>query len=138
MGNGFPIGGVLIGPQFQPWHGMLGTTFGGNPLGCAAALAVLEVIENEKLISHAADLGTAWMEALRQLPGVREVRGRGLMIGVELDRPATPIREALLHQHHIFTGAAGSHVIRLLPPLNLPYPAAEALTQALRACLKDS
>ncbi|MDX1905511.1 MAG: aminotransferase class III-fold pyridoxal phosphate-dependent enzyme [Bacteroidia bacterium] len=135
MGNGFPIGGVLIGPQFTPWHGMLGTTFGGNHLACAAALAVLEVIQDEHLIAHAAEEGAYLMEALRTLPHVRDVRGRGLMIGVELDIPATPVRDQLLHHHHMFTGSAGAHVIRLLPPLTLTRAQSDVFLGALAQTL---
>ena len=119
MGNGFPIGGVLIGPQFEAWYGMLGTTFGGNHLACAAALAVLEVMESEKLVGHAESMGNYLMDKLRSHPLVKEVRGKGLMIGLELTVPAGDIRKKLLFENHIFTGSSLTHVIRLLPPLNL-------------------
>ncbi|MBL7864130.1 MAG: aspartate aminotransferase family protein [Cyclobacteriaceae bacterium] len=119
MGNGFPVGGVLIHPDIKPWHGMLGTTFGGSYLACAASLAVLEVIEQENLINHAATLGTAWMDQLKKVPGVLEVRGRGLMIGFDLPAEHSSLRNNLLHEHHIFTGEAKPHTIRLLPSLNI-------------------
>lgn len=120
MGNGFPIGGVLIGPQFEAWYGMLGTTFGGNHLACAAALAVLEVIEKENLVAQAETMGDYLMHALQKHPLVKEVRGKGLMIGLELHVPAAEIRKTLLFDNHIFTGSASmKNVLRLLPPLNL-------------------
>lgn len=120
MGNGFPMGGVLIHPRFEPWPGMLGTTFGGNHLACAAGLAVLEVLEEERLIEHAAQMGAFLMDALQDHPGVAEVRGQGLMIGLQLKGPAKPVREALLFEHHIFTGSASqAETLRLLPPLNI-------------------
>ena len=119
MGNGFPIGGVLIAPHFKAVYGMLGTTFGGNHLACAAALAVTEVLEEEKLIENAQKVGTYLIEELSKIKQVKQVRGRGLMIGIELHVPAAEIRQKLLFQEHIFTGAAGTHVVRLLPPLCL-------------------
>ncbi len=119
MGNGFPVGGVLISPRFKAVHGMLGTTFGGNHLACAAAIAVLDVIKDENLVQNAGAVGTYLMEGVRGLPGVKEVRGRGLMIGIEMEEPAEPIRKTLLYDEHIFTGAAGKHTIRLLPSLAL-------------------
>jgi acetylornithine aminotransferase len=118
MGNGFPIGGVLISPAFPSRHGLLGTTFGGNHLACAAALAVLEVIDEEKLMANADAVGAHLRDALTGASGIAEVRGRGLMLGVELDRPAAPIRAALLRAHRVFTGSSSdSRTIRLLPPL---------------------
>lgn len=119
IGNGFPIGGVLISPLFTPIHGMLGTTFGGNHLACAAALAVLEVIEKEQLIDNASKVGDYLMEELKKLPQIKEVRGRGLMIGLEFDEPVKDLRRALLFDQKVFTGVTGTHVIRLLPPLSL-------------------
>jgi acetylornithine aminotransferase len=119
MGNGFPVGGVLISPRFKAVHGMLGTTFGGNHLACAAAIAVLDVIKAENLVDNAGEVGAYLMEGIRGLPGVKEVRGRGLMIGIEMEEPAEPIRKSLLFEEHIFTGAAGKHTIRLLPSLAL-------------------
>ncbi len=120
MGNGFPIGGVLIHPDFEASYGLLGTTFGGNHLACAAGLGVLEVIENDKLMPHADDLGEWLINQLKEIPRIREVRGKGLMIGIDLDIEAAPVRSELVHKYKIFTGSsAGKHTIRLLPPLNI-------------------
>lgn len=120
MGNGFPIGGVLIHPDFKASYGLLGTTFGGNHLACAAGLAVLEVIESEKLMQHAEEMGSYLMKALSKIEGVKEFRGKGLMIGIDLDREAAPVRSELVTKYRIFTGSsAGKHTIRLLPPLNI-------------------
>jgi acetylornithine aminotransferase len=117
MGNGFPIGGILIAPHIPPKFGMLGTTFGGNPLACAAALAVLEVIQQESLISAAEEKGKYLMEALQQTKGVKVVRGRGLMIGFEMEEAFADIRKVLLNDFKVFTGEAKPNVIRLLPSL---------------------
>jgi acetylornithine aminotransferase len=117
MGNGFPIGGILIAPHIPPKFGMLGTTFGGNPLACAAALAVLEVIQQENLIFAAEEKGKYLMEALQQTKGVKVVRGRGLMIGFEMEEAFTDIRKVLLNDFKVFTGEAKPNVIRLLPSL---------------------
>ena len=119
MGNGFPIGAISIASKFQPVYGMLGTTFGGNHLACAAALAVLEVIQEEKLIENAATVGAYLMEQLRTFDKIIEVRGRGLMIGIELPAELAHVRKELLHTHKIFTGEAKPNVIRLLPSLAL-------------------
>lgn len=120
MGNGFPVGGILIAPDFKPVKGMLGTTFGGNHLACAAALAVLEVIDNDKLIANAARVGDPAIAKLKEIGGIiKEVRGRGLMIGVEIDGDAAAERRRLLFDKHIFTGGAGATTIRLLPALNV-------------------
>ena len=119
MGNGFPVGGILIAPHIRPWHSMLGTTFGGNPLACAAALAVLEVIEKENLIENAGVIGQYLMDELRNLPYIREVRGCGLMIGIDLPEEWTTLRRDLLFDEGIFTGEAKPNVIRLLPSLTL-------------------
>lgn len=117
MGNGFPIGGILIAPHIPPKFGMLGTTFGGNPLACAAALAVLEVIQQENLISAAEEKGKYLMEALQKTKGVKVVRGRGLMIGFEMEESFADIRKVLLNDFKVFTGEAKPNVIRLLPSL---------------------
>jgi Ornithine/acetylornithine aminotransferase len=121
IANGYPFAGVLISPMFTPRYGMLGTTFGGNHLGCAAALAVLDVIESEHLIENAAQVGAYLLDKLKRMtiPGILEVRGRGLMIGLEFKDSAVDVRKKLLYEQHVFTGAAGTNVIRLLPPLCL-------------------
>lgn len=119
IANGFPMGGVLIGPQFEAWYGMLGTTFGGNHLACAAALAVLDVIEGERLIENANEVGEYLIAELRKMPRLKEVRGRGLMIGIEMDGSAAELRRRLLFEKHIFTGGAGATTVRLLPALTV-------------------
>lgn len=136
MGNGFPIGGVLIHPKFAAKHGLLGTTFGGNHLACAAGLAVLEVMENENLMANAANIGNYLMEQLNNFDGVREVRGRGLMIGVEFDFPTADLRKRLLFEEKVFVGSAsGANVIRLLPPLNLSKAEADLFLGKLEKAL---
>ena len=123
IGNGFPMGGVLISPRFVPVKGQLGTTFGGNHLACAAALAVLDVFNKEHLVDNAHEVGEYLIGKLKELqetePHILEVRGRGLMIGVDLDVPHKDVRVPLIHQEHCFTGCAGTNVLRLLPPLYL-------------------
>lgn len=120
MGNGFPIGGILIHPKFKASYGLLGTTFGGSHLACAAAIAVLDVLKSENMIANAAQVGEYWLEQLKQLDSLTDVRGKGLMIGVEFDFPIAELRNQLLFEHHIFTGsAANPNVLRLLPPLNI-------------------
>ena len=119
MGNGFPISGVLISPQFEAIHGQLGTTFGGNHLACAAALAVVEVMEEEKLIENAAKIGEYLMGELKKIPGIKDVRGKGLMIGVEFDEAIKPMRDKLLFEEKVFTGVTGTTIFRLLPPLRV-------------------
>jgi acetylornithine aminotransferase len=117
MGNGFPIGGILIAPHIQAKFGMLGTTFGGNPLACAAALAVIEVMQNENLIKAAEEKGVYLINALKNTAGVKAVRGRGLMIGFEMEEGLQEVRKVLLNDLKIFTGEAKPNVIRLLPSL---------------------
>ena len=119
IGNGFPMGAVLISPKFTPVHGQLGTTFGGNHLACTAALAVLDIIEEEHLIDNAAHIGNLLIDGIKEmkLPQVKEVRGRGLMIGIELNIPYKEIRNKLLYEQNCFTGCSGTNVLRLLPPL---------------------
>jgi acetylornithine aminotransferase len=117
IANGFPMAGVLISPMFKPVYGMLGTTFGGNHLACAAALAVMDVIESENLVENAATVGAYLIEELKKFPQIKEVRGRGLMIGIEFDQPIKEIRNKLIYEQHVFTGVSGTNVIRLLPPL---------------------
>jgi acetylornithine/N-succinyldiaminopimelate aminotransferase len=136
MGNGFPIGGVSIAPKFKPWHGMLGTTFGGNHLACAAALAVIEVIEEEDLMNNAALVGTYLMNELAKFGQVTEVRGLGLMIGIELPEEFSHVKKDLLYGHHIFTGEAKPNIIRLLPALNLSKTDADLFLTAFDKVLK--
>lgn len=119
MGNGFPIGAISIAPKFKPWHGELGTTFGGNHLACAAALAVLEVMEQDELMNNACEVGNYLIDELKKFDQITEVRGRGLMIGIELPAEFANVKKDLLFKHHIFTGEAKPNVIRLLPALNL-------------------
>lgn len=119
IGNGFPIGCVLINPKFQAVYGELGTTFGGNHLACAAAQAVLEVMEEENLLDNVNKVGDYLMAELKKLPQIKEVRGRGLMIGMEFEEPIKEIRKRLLFEEKVFTGVSGTNVIRLLPPLTL-------------------
>lgn len=119
MGNGFPIGGILIQPDLKPWYGMLGTTFGGNYLACAAGIGVLEIMEQEKLVENAAKVGQYLMDELSKFKQIKEVRGLGLMIGLEFAEPIQPIRKKLLEEEKVFTGVSGTNIIRLLPPLAL-------------------
>ena len=137
IGNGFPVGGVLISPKFVPSYGQLGTTFGGNHLACVAALAVLDVIEENSLIENAAKVGQYLIDSIREmkLPHVVDVRGKGLMIGIELDVPYKEIRTKLLFEEHCFTGCSGTNVLRLLPPLSLTMDeAADFLERLKRVC----
>ena len=119
IANGFPMGAVLISPKFTPVFGQLGTTFGGNHLACAAAQAVLDVIEDENLLENVNKVGDYLMAELKKIPAIKEVRGKGLMIGVEFEQPIKEIRTKLLFEEHVFTGVSGTNVIRLLPPLSL-------------------
>lgn len=130
IANGFPMGAVLISPAIQAKKGMLGTTFGGNHLACAASLAVLEVIDEEHMMENAQKVGDYLLASLKAMPGLKEVRGRGLMIGVEIDGDASEIRKRLLFEGHVFTGGAGKNTIRLLPALSVGMKEAEMfLTQ---------
>ena len=137
IANGFPMGAVLISPKFEAVYGQLGTTFGGNHLACAAALAVLDVIEGEGLIENARKVGEYLLDALRTFgtKNIKEVRGRGLMIGIELSEPYKEIRQRLLFDEHVFTGCAGTHVLRLLPPLCLSMAEADEFVEKLRKTL---
>ena len=138
MGNGFPIGGVLLHPSIESWHGMSGTTFGGNHLACAAAIAVLDVLEEEKLIEHAAREESRWMDALLNLPGVKAVRGKGLMIGVEMDFTIRKFRQNLFQKHQILTGTSvNPNTIRLLPPLTAGEKELKQLLKAMHKLLND-
>lgn len=119
MGNGFPIGGVLISPKFEAKKGMLGTTFGGNHLACAAAIAVLDVIKCESLVQNAAEMGNYLQSELYKINGIKEIRGRGLMLGIDLQPEFSDVRNKLLFESHIFTGGAKNGVMRLLPPLSI-------------------
>ncbi len=132
MGNGFPVGAISIAPKIQPKHFMLGTTFGGNHLACAAALAVLEVIEESDLINNAKKVGDYLMEELKKLPNIKEVRGKGLMIGIELPEELNMVKKNLLFKHRIFTGEAKPNVIRLLPALNITQTEADIFLQAIK------
>ena len=138
MGNGFPIGGVLISPRFEPKYGMLGTTFGGNHLACAAGISVLDIIKNEKLVDNAAHIGSFLIGELTKLKGVKEIRGKGLMIGIEMDYEIQQIRKNLLFENHIFTGVSGKNVIRLLPPLTLKKVHAEQFLYSFENQLKKA
>lgn len=135
IGNGFPMAGVLISPKFKPVYGQLGTTFGGNHLACAAAIAVLDVMKAENLIDNAARVGTHLLEELKKFDGIKEVRGCGLMIGLEFEQPAKELRQRLLFEQKVFTGASGTNVIRLLPPLCLSMAEADDFLQRLHNVL---
>ena len=137
IANGLPMGGVLISPDFVPEYGQLGTTFGGNHLACAAALAVLDVMEQEHLVDNANTIGNYLMEQLRALNNrhIKEVRGRGLMIGIELDIPHKEVRLPLIEKEHVFTGCSGTNVLRLLPPLCLTKQEADEFIDKLKRVL---
>jgi acetylornithine aminotransferase len=136
MGNGFPIGAISISPKLKPWHFMLGTTFGGNHLACAAALAVLEIIEQDNLIYNAEEVGNYLITELKKLPQIKEIRGRGLMIGIELPEELAHVKKELLFNHHIFTGEAKPNTIRLLPALNLNKGDADLFLEKFSSLLK--
>ena len=141
IANGFPMGGVLIAPDFKPVYGQLGTTFGGNHLACSAALAVLDVFEQEGLVENARRVGDYLMKGLRDLQGheggrhILDVRGRGLMIGIDLDIPHKDVRVPLIEQEHCFTGCAGTNVLRLLPPLCLTKEEVDCFLEKLKCIL---
>ncbi|MBQ7414068.1 MAG: aminotransferase class III-fold pyridoxal phosphate-dependent enzyme [Prevotella sp.] len=145
IANGFPMGGVLISPEFQPVYGQLGTTFGGNHLACAAALAVLDIFEEEHLVENAHEVGTYLMEELKSLrteelkskgeSHIQDIRGRGLMIGIDLDIPHKDVRQPLIYQKHCFTGCAGTNILRLLPPLCLSKVEADQFIEKLKKVL---
>ncbi len=141
IANGFPMGGVLISPKFTAEYGMLGTTFGGNHLACTAALSVLDVMEQEHLIENADAVGTYLMQKLLALkseePKIVDVRGRGLMIGVELDVPQKPVHSRLVHEQHVFVGTSGDFTLRLLPPLTLTKAQADDFVERLQLALSD-
>ena len=137
IANGFPMGAVLISPEFKPVYGQLGTTFGGNHLACAAALAVLDVFEEEKLVENADAVGTYLIEQLKALssPRIKDIRGRGLMIGIDLDCPHAEVRKPLIYEQHCFTGCAGTNILRLLPPLCLTKKDADDFIERLKKVL---
>ena len=132
IGNGFPMGGVLISPKFVPTYGQLGTTFGGNHLACSAAVAVLDVMKAENLVDNAAKVGAYLLEQLKGFKQIKEVRGRGLMIGLEFEQPVKELRSKLLFEQHVFTGVSGTNVIRLLPPLCLTMEEADLFLEKLK------
>ena len=136
MGNGFPVSGVLVSPEISPWMGMLGTTFGGSHLACAAGIAVLDVLEKEQLIANAATMGEYVINALSEISGIKEVRGRGLMVGIELEHPAKEIRGKLLFDHKVFVGSSSDpHTIRILPPLSIRKAELDHFVQSLKKAL---
>lgn len=137
IANGYPFAAVAISNDIKPVYGQLGTTFGGNHLGCAAAIAVLDVIENEKLVENAEKIGQYLIDNLKGLPGVKEVRGRGLMIGIEMERESKELRRRLIFDQHIFTGAAGTNIIRLLPPLCITKEDADRFIESFKKELKN-
>lgn len=140
IGNGFPMGAVIISPKFEAVYGMLGTTFGGNHLACTAALAVLDVIVHEQLVNNAAKVGAYLMEELKKLQQtdahIVDVRGEGLMIGIEYDQPIKALRNALVHDEHVFTGAASTNILRLLPPLTLSINEAKLAVEHIKQVSK--
>lgn len=137
IGNGFPMAGVLISPDFKPVYGQLGTTFGGNHLACTAALAVMDVIEREHLVENAAKTGAYLLRELKGFSRIKEVRGEGLMIGLEFDEAVKPLRRKLLYDYHVFTGASGTNVFRLLPPLCLSKEEADMFLERFHQLLNE-
>lgn len=135
IANGFPMGGILISPKFTPVYGQLGTTFGGNHLACAAAIAVLEIFEAENLVENARKVGDYLKTELLKIPQIKEVRGEGLMIGMEFDYPVKELRTRLIKEERVFTGASGTNVIRLLPPLVLAMEQAEDFIKRFKRAL---
>lgn len=132
MGNGFPVGGLLVNPKFKASHGLLGTTFGGNHLACAASMAVLEILDEENLIKNSMEVGQFLKDGLQSLSGLVEVRGQGLMLGLEFDFEIAGLRRKLLFDHKIFTGVSGKNIIRLLPPLSLTKAQANHFIETLK------
>ena len=137
MGNGFPVGGVLIAPYIKASYGLLGTTFGGNHLACTAANVVLDVMVEEKLIENAKKMGDYIQQELKGIQGITEVRGRGLMIGIEVEQPVGTVRDALLFKEHIFCGYSGKHTLRLLPSLAIDQKIADQFLQSLKTVLAN-
>ena len=136
MGNGFPIGGVLISPLFEASHGMLGTTFGGSHLACTAAIAVLDIMKVEKLMENTEKVGNYLIEELNKIPQIKEVRGTGLIIGIEFEQPVKEIRSKLLFDKKVFTGVSGLNTIRLLPPLCLSLSDAKSFIDSLKEVIQ--
>lgn len=137
IANGFPMAALLISPEFKPWKGMLGTTFGGSHLACAAAIAVLDIIEQERLVENSAKTGAHLLERLRAIPQLEDVRGRGLMIGIDVPASCPDLRKRLLFEHHIFTGGAGASTVRLLPALGLTIQQADEFVDVLTQMLNQ-
>ena len=137
IANGFPMGAVLIAPHFEAKKGMLGTTFGGNHLACAAGIAVLEIFEQENLVANAREVGAYLIEELKKIPQLKEVRGRGLMIGMEIEGSASELRLRLLKEYHIFTGGAGASTVRLLPALTVTRKEADKFLEAFKKLLNE-
>jgi acetylornithine/N-succinyldiaminopimelate aminotransferase len=138
MGNGFPIGGVLIHPKFQASNGLLGTTFGGNHLACVAAIAVLDVMKDENLIENAQKMGKYIENEIKDFPHIKNIRRKGLMIGIELDRDCSEVRNSLLYHHHIFTGNSNDKaVLRILPALNIKKEETDLFINALKEVLEN-
>lgn len=139
IGNGFPMGAVLISPEFKPVYGQLGTTFGGNHLACTAALAVLDVMDEERLVDNARETGSYLMGQLKALQAscshITDVRGRGLMVGIELDMPYKDVRNRLVYEEYVFTGCSGTNTLRLLPPLCFTKAMADEFVARLKKCL---
>lgn len=139
MGNGFPIGGVLISSAFEARYGLLGTTFGGNHLACAAAIAVLEIIRDETLVQHAKEIGAYLIQELTKMKSIKSLRGRGLMIGIEMPFAIKDLRRSLLFDHHVFVGSASDpNTIRLLPPLNITRDEADLCLEKINLALKNT
>lgn len=136
MGNGFPVAGVIIAPNFEAWSGMLGTTFGGNHLACAAAISVLDVMKNENLIENANVVGSYLIDELKKIDTIKEVRGKGLMIGIEMNDAVGDLRKQLLFDKKIFTGGAGTNIIRLLSPLSLSKTQADVFLKSLKELIE--
>lgn len=137
MGNGFPVGGVLIHPKFEASNGLLGTTFGGNHLACAAAIAVLDVMKDENLIENAQQMGYYIEQEIKDFPHIKQIRRKGLMIGIELDRDCSEVRKSLLFDHHIFTGNSNDkNVLRILPALNIKKEETDLFISALKTVLE--
>ncbi len=138
MGNGFPIGGVLISPEINPWPGMLGTTFGGNPLACAAGLAVLQVMKQEGLMQNVAEVSDFLTGELKKIPEIKQIKGKGLMLGVEFDFPVQELRKKLLYGHRILTGSSANlNLLRILPPLSIQKEQIQIFPAALKKVLKE-